>query len=646
MRPDNAPELIRGLFDDASQDRRSWLAEELPRRDGRGLPRRRGAGAGHEPARGVPVAGRPDGGRGTSRRPPRAGKMRVKDVAAGVGQGTASLGLTRYYVLVEGARADATDDLMVEFKQARRSALAGLTPPSEYDSDGRGERIARAQRMQLVNGDVFYGAVEFEDRSYVTRERSPFRDDVDLDDLSKEEWKAYAGICGRALAKAHALADEAGNVVGDVEPQIVAAIGPPDLFVDDVLRFAEEAAARVRADHEHFLGRPRPRGRSGRWGPGTSYRPGRRAASIADHARRSDLGHAAALIDRCGTVDRWCVPGRLAACFAALLDTPVAGGCGSRRPAGRGERTRRRYRDGTLVLETEWDDAVARAGAHGRGLAGGPAVVLAGPRGSSDDDQVTSWRAGHGPRPSGRPMRWPPTASVRGSSTATRSSRSTRPRSARPPPGRGSGHRRGPLAEGGLGDAVLEALAEVAEPVVVRKLAVREMPIGTPESCCTPPVSTPRPSPTPPERSCRGGTASGEPLAATSSFWSSFCRCGPPGQPPRRTGTRARPEPAADQRARPSPATAELTVPKSRSSRASPVADLGGPSSPVDIQLQHPPHRAAWSDGGRQHDDGPSGGRSSSCRSEARPPRASSRYTAAGWRPVSWRAPARRPRGG
>jgi uncharacterized protein (DUF2252 family) len=57
--------------------------------------------------------------------PSRAGEMRVKDVAARVGQGTASLGLTRYYVLVECARADATDGLILEFKQARRSALAG-----------------------------------------------------------------------------------------------------------------------------------------------------------------------------------------------------------------------------------------------------------------------------------------------------------------------------------------------------------------------------------------------------------------------------------------------------------------------------------------------------------------------------------------
>ena len=58
------------------------------------------------------------------------------------------------------------------------------------------------------------------------------------------------------------------------------------------------------------------------------------AASIADHALLSDL-QTAALIDRCGTVDWWCVPRfDSAACFAALLDTPAAGG--SRlAPAGR-----------------------------------------------------------------------------------------------------------------------------------------------------------------------------------------------------------------------------------------------------------------------------------------------------------------------
>ena len=69
------------------------------------------------------------------------------------------------------------------------------------------------------------------------------------------------------------------------------------------------------------------------------------AASIADHALPSDL-QTAALIDRCGTVDWWRVPRfDSAACFAALLDTPAAGGW-RLAPAGRGECTRRRYRDG------------------------------------------------------------------------------------------------------------------------------------------------------------------------------------------------------------------------------------------------------------------------------------------------------------
>ena len=210
MRRDNAPGLIRALFEDAMQDGRSWLAEDYHGEYGRGFR------ADDELA---PATSRcaefqalidrlvTEGGVAV---PPRAGEMRVKDVAARLGQDTASLGLTRYYVLVEGARALTTDDLVIEFKQARRSALAGLTPPSEYDSDGRARRVTRAQHTQLVNGDV-YGARRVRGHlSSVTRERSPFRDNVDLDDLSKKEWKTYARICG-PVAHAHALADEAGT---------------------------------------------------------------------------------------------------------------------------------------------------------------------------------------------------------------------------------------------------------------------------------------------------------------------------------------------------------------------------------------------------------------------------------------------------
>jgi len=185
--------------------------------------------------------------------PARANGMRVKDVAERKGAGTASLGLTRYFVLIEGPRADGTDDLLLELKRARRSALAGLVPPSGFEVDGQGDRIRHAQRVHLVSGDVFYGSVDVDGHSFMVRERAPFRDDISLGSLSKTEWKEYADICGRVLAHTHAMSDEHGRIDYDIEPAIMEAIGQPDLFVDDLLSFADEAVARVRRDHASFV---------------------------------------------------------------------------------------------------------------------------------------------------------------------------------------------------------------------------------------------------------------------------------------------------------------------------------------------------------------------------------------------------------
>ena len=191
--------------------------------------------------------------------PPRAGKMRVKDVALRKGQGTASLGLARYYVMIEGPAKDGSDDLIIEIKRARRSALAALVPPTGEQFDGPGDRIKHAQSAQLVRGDVFYGSVEIDGASFMTRERAPFRDDIDLDDLSKSGWIDYAEICGSALAHAHALSDEIGALDYDVEPKILDAIEPAKLFRHDILKFALEAADRCRLDFaayrkDHQLG--------------------------------------------------------------------------------------------------------------------------------------------------------------------------------------------------------------------------------------------------------------------------------------------------------------------------------------------------------------------------------------------------------
>ncbi|MCZ2818380.1 DUF2252 domain-containing protein [Modestobacter sp. VKM Ac-2984] len=253
LRMDNAPPLIAELISSTLETTRAdWLADMLDDA-GRGF---------RNDEELVPVSSRREEFQEIVDRyvaenevpvPERAGRMRVKDVAERRGAGTASLGLTRYFVLITGVNDDGTDDLLLEFKRARRSALAGLVPPSGYEVDGQGDRIRHAQRVHLVSGDVFYGSVDIDGQSFMVRERAPFRDDISLGSLSTEEWKQYAEICGRVLAHTHAMSDETGNVDYDVEPAILEAIGGRDLFVDDILRFAEEATERVRQDHEYFV---------------------------------------------------------------------------------------------------------------------------------------------------------------------------------------------------------------------------------------------------------------------------------------------------------------------------------------------------------------------------------------------------------
>jgi GH15 family glucan-1,4-alpha-glucosidase len=82
-------------------------------------------------------------------------------------------------------------------------------------------------------------------------------------------------------------------------------------------------------------------------------------ARIEDYAIVGDL-HSVALIGTGGSIDWLCLPHfDSPACFAALLDSPDAGRW-LLAPASGGTCTTRRYRPGTLILETEWECADGR----------------------------------------------------------------------------------------------------------------------------------------------------------------------------------------------------------------------------------------------------------------------------------------------
>jgi uncharacterized protein (DUF2252 family) len=266
LRTDNSPPLIRGLIDSVQTSRREFLASIIDLEKGRFLPTedviphskhrpefqriidgyRRKLNIGEE-ARGA--------------------HFKVKDVAVKTGSGTASLGLDRYLVLIDGESDDPADGILLEIKQTRRSALFGLTPPGanhrtgparrrKYEPSGpssEADRVVYAQRIHVSGGDRYYGEVVIEGESFLVRERSPFKGKIDLKKLSEGELGEYADICGVTLAQVHARSDEDTGVMhGQAETRILQSVRP-ELFCGDVVRFAENAADRVERDYALYL---------------------------------------------------------------------------------------------------------------------------------------------------------------------------------------------------------------------------------------------------------------------------------------------------------------------------------------------------------------------------------------------------------
>jgi len=178
--------------------------------------------------------------------------FRVKDVAIKKDSGTASLGLDRYFVLIEGPSDDPYDDVVLEMKQTRRSALFGLVPELTTQDDGEAARVVNSHDIHLVGGDSYYGQVEIDGESFLVRERSPYKEEIDVDDLDEDEMQEYAKICGETLAQTHARSDEdTGILEGDAEARILSSI-EPDIFCDDVARFARATAKRLKQDYKAF----------------------------------------------------------------------------------------------------------------------------------------------------------------------------------------------------------------------------------------------------------------------------------------------------------------------------------------------------------------------------------------------------------
>ncbi len=168
-------------------------------------------------------------------------RYRFVDVALKV-VGVGSVG-TRCFILVLEGR-DENDPLILQAKEATASVMEPYLETSAHKNQG--QRVVVGQQIMQATSDVFLGWTRGPGgRDFYLRQLWDMKGSVDIAKLQPVGLSFYAGVCGWALARAHA---RSGDAVA-----IAAYLGNSDTFDGAIADFAETYADVNERDHKAYL---------------------------------------------------------------------------------------------------------------------------------------------------------------------------------------------------------------------------------------------------------------------------------------------------------------------------------------------------------------------------------------------------------
>lgn len=159
--------------------------------------------------------------------------FRIKDIAVKHGSGTASIGLDRYYILIEGGRhSEGLDDVVLEAKEVRVPVPAYFMPYNETFWEHfrhQGKRVTVTQQAMHHEADPFLGYMTIGGRHYYIRERSPYKKKLKAESIrDPDDLVEVLEVMGQVTAKMHARADadvEQGILSYHSEKEIAKSMG-------------------------------------------------------------------------------------------------------------------------------------------------------------------------------------------------------------------------------------------------------------------------------------------------------------------------------------------------------------------------------------------------------------------------------------
>jgi uncharacterized protein (DUF2252 family) len=170
-------------------------------------------------------------------------RFSMTDIARKV-VGVGSVGTRCLIVLLEAG--DGTP-LFLQYKQAVPSVLEPYLGESGFEQAG--QRVVEGQRLIQATSDIFLGWSRWQEKDkapidFYFRQLWDGKGKIDVEELGPKRLAAYAGICGKTLAFAHARSGDAMMIHGY--------IGDDSAFDDILVTFADQYADITGQDHKQL----------------------------------------------------------------------------------------------------------------------------------------------------------------------------------------------------------------------------------------------------------------------------------------------------------------------------------------------------------------------------------------------------------
>jgi uncharacterized protein (DUF2252 family) len=154
--------------------------------------------------------------------------------------GVGSVGTRCWVLLLQGI--DGDDPLFLQVKEAQASVLepySDLKLP--FDHEGR--RVVFGQRLTQASPDIFLGWGRVDGHEFYIRQLAELKGDTEFE--SVETFHDYCGLCGWALALAHAKSGDPAVIAGYC--------GKSDALDEAIRKFAMSYAKQTEQDYEALV---------------------------------------------------------------------------------------------------------------------------------------------------------------------------------------------------------------------------------------------------------------------------------------------------------------------------------------------------------------------------------------------------------